>query len=88
MARNYSSLYRRLHGRREIRVTVDDFGGVIHKPFEYPGVPHVDIIPGAIAVDARMAARVEEIFKKFKVAYMKITPRKVESTFAKKSLKY
>lgn len=39
-----ANLHRALHGRREIRTSTDDFGRVVHKMFEYPGIPHRDII--------------------------------------------
>lgn len=70
------SLYRRLHGRREIRTAINEFGGVYHKIFEYPGIPHQDIAPGVIAVERKHVEPVEAIFKRFKVPFIKARPVK------------
>ena len=58
------SLHRALHGRREIRVSKDEFWRVKHKTFEYPGIPHRDIIPGAFFVSARDENDITEFFDK------------------------
>lgn len=68
-------LHRALHGRREIRVTKDKFGRVIHKTFEYPGIPHQDIIPGVIAVERAEVTRIEKKFRQLDVSYLLIHPK-------------
>ena len=65
------TVHRALHGRREVRTTKDEFGRVVHKTFEYPGTPHRDIIPGVIAVEPRHERRVVEVFKKYRVPYVR-----------------
>lgn len=68
-------LHRALHGRREVRITKDEFGRVVHKTFEYPGIPHRDIIPGVIAVEPLHEGRVVEVFEKYRVPYIRASAR-------------
>lgn len=73
------ALHRALHGRRDIGTSTDDFGRVIHKTYEYPGIPHQDIIPGVIAVEPQHARRVVEVFKKYHVLYIRAKTKGMKS---------
>jgi len=76
MKYSYPTLFKHFHGRREIRITVNDFGEVQRKPYEYPGIPHVDIVPSVIAVEAKDVPKIEALFHKFGVSYIKIPLQK------------
>ena len=77
---SYPTLYRRLHGRREIRITVNGFGEARPKTFEYLGVPHVDIMQGVVTVKTKDAPKIEALFREFGVSYIKIVPKRVEKS--------
>ena len=74
---NRATIWRSLHGQRVIRIVANDFGKAVHKPYEYPGIPHVDIAPSVIAVEKKEAPKIEELFRRFNVRYLLIEPRKV-----------
>ena len=75
-------LHRVLHGRREVRTSTNEFGRVIHKTFEYPGILHRDLIPGVIAAGENEAARIQEKFREFNVSHLLIQPKEI-SQFGK-----
>jgi len=75
---NRATIWRSLHGQRVIRIVTNDFGKAVHKPYEYPGIPHVDIAPGVIAVKKKEAPKIEALFHEFKVSYIKIVPKRAE----------
>lgn len=70
-SRSPMKLHRILHGQRAVRTTKDKFGHVFHKTFEYPGIPHFDVIPGVIAVERKNITHIEKNFKHFNVPYIK-----------------
>lgn len=65
------ALHWALHGQCAIRTSADEFGRVVHKTYEYPGIPHFDVIPGVIAVEPRHERRVVETFEKYGVPHLR-----------------
>lgn len=77
---NIKTIYRKLHGSKEIRTAANEFGRAVHKTFEYPGTPHRDLILGAFFVSARDEKGITGFFEKYKVPYVRIRPQEVKTS--------
>jgi len=74
-----AGLYFKLCGYRGERITITPLGEAVPKTYAYDGIPHVKLGDGAILVDGCHVRRIEELFKKYQVSYLKITPRSLKN---------
>lgn len=80
---HHSTIRDKLLGYSEIRVVRTETGGTKHKTYSYPGVFSKiwcrDLIRGAFIVEARHEAVVIDLFKKYRVPYVRAAVKEINT---------
>jgi len=74
-----AGIHFKLCGYRGERLTISPYGEAVPKMYEYPGIPHLKLARGIILVEAANVAKVEELFNRYQIPYLKIRPRSISN---------